>query len=101
MNFFEQQHRARRRTWLMLLLFVLAVAAIVAAFDLVCAVVYILLFDPQILYSSRLIAAGSPLRLRVVHPRHAARHRLGNRLAAVPALRRRCRGRRPDRRRAT
>jgi len=55
MNFFEQQHRARRRTWLMLLLFVLAVAAIVAAFDLVCAVVYILLFDPQILYSSSLL----------------------------------------------
>jgi len=55
MNFFEQQHRARRRTWLMLLLFALAVAAIVAAFDLVCAVVYILLFDPQILYSSSLL----------------------------------------------
>src|SRR5260221_8639145 len=55
MNFFEQQHRARRRTWLMLLLFVLAVAAIVAAFDLVCAIVYIWLFDAQILYSSSLL----------------------------------------------
>src|SRR5881396_359161 len=55
MDFFEQQHRARRHTWLMLLLFVLAVAAIVAAFDLVCAVVYIWLFDVQILYSSNLL----------------------------------------------
>jgi len=55
MDFFEQQHRARRRTWLMLLLFVLAVAAIVAAFDLVCAIVYIWLFDVQILYSSNLL----------------------------------------------
>ncbi len=55
MDFFEQQHRARRRTWLMLILFVLAVAAIVAAFDLVCAIVYIWLFDVQILYSSSLL----------------------------------------------
>ncbi|HMG59113.1 MAG TPA: M48 family metallopeptidase, partial [Burkholderiales bacterium] len=55
MDFFEQQHRARRRAWLMLLLFVLAVAAIVAAFDLVCAIVYIWLFDVQILYSSSLL----------------------------------------------
>src|SRR5260221_8727959 len=55
MNFFEQQHRARLRTWLMLLLFVLAVAAIVAAFDLVCAIVYIWLFDAQTLYSSSLL----------------------------------------------
>src|SRR5882672_7889624 len=39
----------------MLLLFVLAVAAIVAAFDLVCAIVYIWLFDVQILYSSSLL----------------------------------------------
>ena len=53
MDFFEQQHRARRHTWLMLVLFVLAVAAIVAAFDLVCAFVYIGFFDAQILYSSR------------------------------------------------
>jgi len=52
MDFFEQQHRARRHTWLMLLLFVLAVAAIVAAFDLVCAIVYVWLFDARILYSS-------------------------------------------------
>src|SRR5258706_3474990 len=52
MDFFEQQHRARRRTWLMLLLFVLAVVAIVAAFDLVCAIVYVWLFDAQILYST-------------------------------------------------
>src|SRR5712664_1720892 len=55
MDFFEQQHRARRRTWLMLLLFVLAVAAIVAAFDLVCAIVYIWLFDARILYSGSLL----------------------------------------------
>jgi len=55
MDFFEQQHRARRRTWLMLILFVLAVAAIVAEFDLVCAIVYIWLFDVQILYSSSLL----------------------------------------------
>ena len=55
MDFFEQQHRARRRTWLMLILFVLAVAAIVAAFDLVCAIVYIWLFDAQILYSNGLL----------------------------------------------
>src|SRR6267154_4856922 len=52
MDFFEQQHRARRHTWLMLLLFVLAVIAIVAAFDLVCAIVYVWLFDAQILYST-------------------------------------------------
>ena len=52
MDFFEQQHRARRRTWLMLLLFVLAVVAIVATFDLVCAIVYVWLFDAQILYST-------------------------------------------------
>jgi len=45
MDFFEQQHRARRRTWLMLLLFVLAVVGIVAAFDVVCAIVYVWLFD--------------------------------------------------------
>src|SRR5712671_2453181 len=55
MDFFEQQHRARRRTWLMLFLFVLAVAAIVAAFDLVCAIVYIWLFDARILYSNGLL----------------------------------------------
>jgi Zn-dependent protease with chaperone function len=55
MDFFEQQHRARHRTWLMLLLFVLAVTAIVAAFDLVCAIVYIWFFDVQILYSSSLL----------------------------------------------
>src|SRR5258708_32227497 len=55
MDFFEQQHRARRRTWLMLFLFVLAVAAIVAAFDLVCAIVYIWLFDAQTLYSRSLL----------------------------------------------
>src|SRR5260221_3425718 len=60
MNFFEQQHRARLRTWLMLLLFVLAVAAIVAAFDLVCAIVYIWLFDAQILYSSSLLQQVPP-----------------------------------------
>src|SRR5258708_20284746 len=39
----------------MLFLFVLAVAAIVAAFDLVCAIVYIWLFDARILYSNGLL----------------------------------------------
>src|SRR5947209_6811686 len=55
MDFFEQQHRARRRTWLMLLLFVLAVIAIVAAFDLVCAIVYVWLFDVPIPNSNGLL----------------------------------------------
>src|SRR6266496_2329025 len=55
MDFFEQQHRARRRTWLMLLLFVLAVAAIVAVLNLVGVGIYIWLFDVQILYSSSLL----------------------------------------------
>ncbi len=55
MDFFEQQHRARRRTWLMLLLFVLAVAAIVAAFDLVCGIVYVWMFDVPIANSSGLL----------------------------------------------
>ncbi len=52
MNFFEQQAHARRRTALMLLLFALAVAAIVAVLDLVGVAVYIWAFDPPILYSS-------------------------------------------------
>jgi Zn-dependent protease with chaperone function len=52
MNFFEQQHRARRRTALMLLLFALAVAAIVAVLDLAGAAAYIWLFDLPVLYSS-------------------------------------------------
>jgi len=39
----------------MLLLFVFAVGAIVAAFDWVCAIVYVWLFDTQILYSSSLL----------------------------------------------
>src|ERR1700704_5121233 len=55
MDFFEQQHRARRRTWLMLVLFVLAVAAIVAAFDLICAIVYVWLFDARIPHSNGLL----------------------------------------------
>src|SRR6266704_2956910 len=55
MDFFEQQHRARRRTWLMLLLFVLAVVAIVTAFDLVCAIVYVWLFDVPIPHSNGLL----------------------------------------------
>src|SRR6266571_1513263 len=55
MDFFEQQHRARRRTWLMLLLFVLAVVAIVTAFDLVCAIVYVWLFDVPIPNSNGLL----------------------------------------------
>ena len=57
MDFFEQQHRARRRTWLMLILFVLAVAAIVAVLDLVGVAIYIWIFDPPILYSSNLLQA--------------------------------------------
>src|SRR5882724_1066480 len=57
MDFFEQQHRARSRTWLMLLLFVLAVAAIVAVLNLVGVVVYIWIFDPPILYERNLLQA--------------------------------------------
>jgi len=57
MNFFEQQHHARRHTALMLLLFVLAVAAIVAVLDLVGVAVYIWIFDPPLLYGSNLLEA--------------------------------------------
>jgi len=57
MNFFEQQHRARRRAGLMLLLFALAVAAIVAVLNLVGAAVYILAFDLPLLYESHLFEA--------------------------------------------
>ncbi len=57
MDFFEQQHRARRRTWLMLLLFVLAVAAIVAVLNLVGVGIYIWIFDPPILYERNLLQA--------------------------------------------
>src|SRR2546429_9980221 len=57
MNFFEQQHRAQRHTWVMLILFVLAVAAIVAVLDLVGVAIYIWIFDPPILYSSNLLQA--------------------------------------------
>ena len=57
MNFFEHQHRARRSTGLMLLLFALAVAAIVAVLNLVGAAVYILAFDPPLLYESHLLEA--------------------------------------------
>jgi len=56
-NFFEQQHRARRHTVVMLLLFVFAVAAIVAVLDLVGAAVYIWMFDPPLLYESNLLGA--------------------------------------------
>ncbi len=42
MNFFEQQHRARRRTWLLVLYFLIAVALIIAAVEL--GVYYALLF---------------------------------------------------------
>ncbi len=55
MDFFEHQQRARLRTGVMLLLFVLAVAAIVAVLNLVGAAVYILVFDPSILYASDLL----------------------------------------------
>ena len=57
MNFFEQQHRARRHTVVMLLLFAFAVAAIVAVLDLVGAAVYIWMFDPPLLYESNLLGA--------------------------------------------
>jgi len=57
MNFFEQQHRARRHTALMLLLFVIAVAAIVAVLDLVGVAIYIWVFDPPILYERNLLQA--------------------------------------------
>src|SRR6266446_5817499 len=57
MDFFEQQHRARSRTWLMLLLFVLAVAAIVAVLNIVGDAVYIWIFDPPILYERNLLQA--------------------------------------------
>lgn len=43
MDFFAQQHRARRRTTLMVFLFVLAVAAIVLAVDLVAAATWLAL----------------------------------------------------------
>src|SRR5712692_1965718 len=55
MNFFEQQHRARRHTALMVLLFVLAVAAIVAVLDLVGVVVYLWVFDPPMVYPGNLL----------------------------------------------
>ncbi|HTT07189.1 MAG TPA: M48 family metallopeptidase [Gammaproteobacteria bacterium] len=42
MNFFEQQHRARRKTWLLVLYFLIAVALIIAAVEL--GVYYALLF---------------------------------------------------------
>ena len=57
MNFFEHQHRARRSTALMLLLFALAVAAIVAVLNLVGAAVYVLAFDLPLLYESHLFEA--------------------------------------------
>ena len=38
MNFFEHQHRARRKTWILIVYFVLAVALIVAAVN---AVIYV------------------------------------------------------------
>lgn len=41
MNFFEQQESARKRTRLMLVLYLLAVIAVVAAVDLVIAVAYV------------------------------------------------------------
>jgi Zn-dependent protease with chaperone function len=56
MNFFEHQAQARRLTGLLLLLFALAVAAIVAVLDLVVAVVYIWMFDPPMVYSGNLLA---------------------------------------------
>src|SRR5712691_3278804 len=55
MDFFEQQHRARHRTGLMLLLFALAVVAIVAVLNLVGAAVYVWLFDMHVLYSKDLL----------------------------------------------
>jgi hypothetical protein len=40
LDFFEQQHQARRHTALMVVLFIAAVAAIVAVLDGVAALVY-------------------------------------------------------------
>jgi len=57
MNFFEQQHRARRHTALMLLLFVIAVAAIVAVLNLVGVAIYIWTVDPPILFEKNLLQA--------------------------------------------
>jgi len=55
MDFFEQQHRARRKTGLMLLLFAIAVAAIVAVLNLVGVAIYLWL-SPKTLYSANVFA---------------------------------------------
>jgi len=55
MDFFEQQHRARRKTGLMLVLFALAVVAIVTVLNLVGVAIYIWL-SPRTLYSANVFA---------------------------------------------
>src|SRR5260221_11086526 len=99
MDFFEQQHRARSRTWLMLLLFVLAVAAIVAVLNLVGVAVYIWIFDPPILYERNLLQAvprhvygWSPAGILGVAARGTGRRRylLSGRGVAEPGMTRAC-----------
>ena len=65
MDFFEQQHRARRRTGLMVLLFVLAVVVIVVVLDLVGACAYMLLFNQRILRHSGSWLLEVPTRVYV------------------------------------
>ncbi len=56
MNFFEQQHRARRHTGLMVVLFLIAIAAIVAVVDFVGAIVYMLATEAPLDPSRGLLA---------------------------------------------
>ncbi len=65
MDFFEQQHRARRRTALMVLLFTLAVVAIVVVLDLVGACVYAVLINQRILLRSSNWLLNVPTRVYV------------------------------------
>jgi len=64
-DFFEQQHRARRRTGLMVLLFTLAVVAIVVVLDLVGAFVYAVLINQRILLRSSNWLLDVPTRVYV------------------------------------
>jgi Zn-dependent protease with chaperone function len=49
MDFFEQQHRARRHTWLMALMFLLAVAGIVVSINVVGGWIYLFATDRPLL----------------------------------------------------
>jgi Zn-dependent protease with chaperone function/uncharacterized tellurite resistance protein B-like protein len=49
MDFFEQQHRARRHTWLMALMFLLAVAGIVVSINVVGGYIYLYATDRPLL----------------------------------------------------